>query len=196
MSSEQKTNLLSNFLENYDIEGICNYFIIEDPLQIVLVFDRVNWWEEGTKNPLRSKLIIMNLKSEIKNFLGLNVYIGMTVKDCLENNPLNESKSIEVKSLDKLIYPTLKDIFSNAQYDTRLYTNDSVEWTGFWVNEGGEDDTLLVGKPFQDSETFWYTNGKFFEGYPEMFGVEYPIFFEAIARFIKKEFKIDVNPIL
>lgn len=199
MDLHKKLNLLHSFLENYQIDGLCNYFLIEDPLQLILVVDK-SWWNDNDdyRNPTKVKRIISNLRQEIKNFLGFEIYIGSTVKDCDTENSLNESekKEMNIEMFDKLIYPTLKDIFNHTEYDTRVYTHESIIWKGFWLKDDKEGNTLLVGRPTEDSDTFWYTNGNFFHGYPEMFGVEYPAFFEAIARFILKEFKINVTPIL
>lgn len=83
--------LLENFMSELDVEGICGFWIDEEPddhdnfwVYIILDLD----WLENNQHPTKPGFVAGRMrngvKEEIKKFLGLNVMVGSVARKCPE----------------------------------------------------------------------------------------------------------------
>jgi len=83
-NESRELNLLHSFMDTFDSEGICGYFIIEDEkgFQVILVIDG-NWLKaKGIERSNLGGVLRNQIKKEIKSWVGLDVYVGSIEKNC------------------------------------------------------------------------------------------------------------------
>lgn len=102
MESREKTiKLLEAFLSNKEVDGVCGYTVVpddgEDTIQVIVVLDIDYIKKANTKPGFVARMIREGVKQEIKKWIGLDVYVGSTAKECNESEPMTESMSIHVK---------------------------------------------------------------------------------------------------
>lgn len=86
---DQKTlDLIKQFMENLDVEGICGFWVDydeEDILQdiwVYIILD-LDWLEEiPTKRDFVAKRMRLGIRDEIKKWLDLDVKVGSISKKC------------------------------------------------------------------------------------------------------------------
>jgi hypothetical protein len=61
--------------------------------------------------------------------------------------------------------------FENSVLDTRPYGDEPSEWEGIWIG-----DEMVIGVPLNDDNGTWFTNGPYFNGGNDYFGMSYPDF--------------------
>lgn len=100
---------------------------------------------------------------------------------------------VEEPQIDRIIKPFFEEHFGTAKYGN--WKTDGVPWEGIYKDE---NDTLVVllGFPIYDTENRWYSNGQYFRGWWDMFGLEPSDFNESMKRFVNKKFKLNINEIL
>ena len=83
-NESRELNLIHSFMDAFDSEGICGYFVIEDEkgFQVILVID-ADWLKTTDIEPSNLAGVLRNqIKKEIKSWVGLDVYVGSIVKNC------------------------------------------------------------------------------------------------------------------
>lgn len=86
-NEDKGLSLLEKFMSEYEIDGVCGFWV--DPEEdidglpwVYIIFDK-DWFSTLTTKPefivRRYKL---SLKEEIKKYLGIDVQVGTTVRDC------------------------------------------------------------------------------------------------------------------
>jgi hypothetical protein len=73
--------------------------------------------------------------------------------------------------------------FENGIVDTRPYGTRDLDWTGIWI-----DDFLVVGYPENNSSEEWFSNGPYFSGGADLFGVTYREFYNAMTMFLNSKY--------
>lgn len=107
----KKYNLLKTFLDDYKIEGVCGFEIIDDDeyddsYSVIIVFD-LDWLKTFLNPPLDviMKKYKRGLKEQILSFTGLEVpYVGSIARECGES--ILESLSPKIRR--RLQFHTLK----------------------------------------------------------------------------------------
>lgn len=88
-NDDKEIKLLTEFMENLDVEGICGFFI--DPehdehdfiwVYIILDLDWLNDNQHPTKPGFVANRMRNGVKEEIKKYLGLDVRVGSVAKKC------------------------------------------------------------------------------------------------------------------
>ena len=88
-NDDKEINLLTQFMENLEVEGICGFFI--DPehddhdliwVYIILDLDWLNDNQHPTKPGFVANRMRNGVKEEIKKYLGLDVRVGSVAKKC------------------------------------------------------------------------------------------------------------------
>jgi len=110
--------ILEKFLTIYftdnKINEVCDAWVDDEPdddglYWVYIVLDRK--FVEGTKPEFVVKRIKQGLKKEIKDYLGLNVEIGVTTKDCDNTENINESISSFIRR--RLSFENMKQDIDN-----------------------------------------------------------------------------------
>lgn len=85
---EQTKKILKLFLETYEVDGVCGFFIDDeensedDRLAVYMIIDE-NWLKQTqTKPGFVGKRMRDGIQEEIKKWLGIDVYVGSTVRKC------------------------------------------------------------------------------------------------------------------
>jgi len=90
--SEDKTvKLLSKFLEEYEVPGICGFWVDDEPddhdkYWVYIILDLDTLEDHPTKPGFVADRYRRGLQSEIKKFLGIDVMVGSTSRRCSELN--------------------------------------------------------------------------------------------------------------
>ena len=88
---EQKVKILEKFLESYNIEGICGFWVdknYNDETPVVYIIIDIDWIKEiQTKPEFVAKRIRIGVKEDIKKWLGIDVHTGSIARKCDEKNP-------------------------------------------------------------------------------------------------------------
>jgi RNAse (barnase) inhibitor barstar len=90
--SEDKTvKLLSKFLEEYEVQGICGFWVDEEPddhdkYWVYIILDLDTLEDHPTKPGFVADRYRRGLQSEIKKFLGIDVMVGSISRRCSELN--------------------------------------------------------------------------------------------------------------
>jgi hypothetical protein len=90
-SKFKTVKLLENFMSEFEVEGICGFFIDEEPddhdnfwVYIILDLD----WLQDNQHPTKPEFVARRMrngvKEEIKKFLGLDVMVGSVARKCPE----------------------------------------------------------------------------------------------------------------
>lgn len=89
-NDDKEIKLLTEFMENLDVEGICGFWIDEERddhdmmwVYIILDLDWVN--SVPTKPQFVANRMRQGVKEEIKKFLGVDVMVGSTARKCDES---------------------------------------------------------------------------------------------------------------
>jgi hypothetical protein len=88
---------------------------------------------------------------------------------------------ITPEKLDKVMKPYFDKVFEDTKWSESNL--DGETWQGL-INQDGE---LLVGHPEHDN-TAYYTNGQYFSNMWDLFSIDYNEFYNAMGRYIKKEY--------
>ena len=83
--------LLENFMSELEVEGICGFWVDEEPdvhdfiwVYIILDLD----WLENNQHPTKPGFVVQRMRSgvenEIKKFLSIDVRVGSVAKRCSE----------------------------------------------------------------------------------------------------------------
>ena len=114
MDSREKTiRLLETFLSDKEVDGVCGYIVDPDgegQIQVIVVLDIDYIKEANTKPGFVAKMIREGVKQEIKKWIGLDVYVGSTVKKCDESITESKKKYIVTESQYNLILESQKYI--------------------------------------------------------------------------------------
>lgn len=92
--------LLEKFISTLDLDNVCETWVDEEPDEdgkywVYMVLDK-GWY--GLTNPdFIVRRMKQGLRSEIKKFLGLDVEVGITFKDCGVEDSINEDISQRLK---------------------------------------------------------------------------------------------------
>jgi hypothetical protein len=90
--SEDKTvKLLSKFLEEYEVPGICGFWVDDEPddhdkYWVYIILDLDTLEDHPTKPGFVADRYRRGLQSEIKKFLGIDVMVGSISRRCSELN--------------------------------------------------------------------------------------------------------------
>ena len=89
MMDKNTIQLLNQFMGNLDVEGICGFWVDEEPdendmiwVYIIIDWDWVN--DSPTEPTFIAKRMRLGVKEEIKKFLGVDVMIGSIARKCNE----------------------------------------------------------------------------------------------------------------
>lgn len=84
-------SLLEKFLEDYEVPGICGYWVDDEPddhdkfwVYIILDLDMLE--DHPTKPGFVADRYRRGIQQEIKKFLGIDVMVGSTSRRCSELN--------------------------------------------------------------------------------------------------------------
>jgi hypothetical protein len=97
---EKTVKLLEKFISTLDFDNVCETWVDEEPDEdgkywVYMVLDK-GWY--GLTNPdFIVRRMKQGLKNEIKKFLGLDVEVGITFKDCGIEDSINEDISQKLK---------------------------------------------------------------------------------------------------
>lgn len=119
MDSREKTiKLLEAFLSNKEVDGVCGYTVVpddgEDTIQVIVVLDIDYIKKANTKPGFVARMIREGVKQEIKKWIGLDVYVGSTAKECNESETMTESKKKYIVTESQL--KRLKEYFDPIHY--------------------------------------------------------------------------------
>ena len=119
MDSREKTiKLLEAFLSDKEVDGVCGYMVVpddgEDSIQVVVVLDIDYIKKANTKPGFVARMIREGVKQEIKKWIGLDVYVGSTAKQCNESETMTESKKKYIVTESQL--KRLKEYFDPIHY--------------------------------------------------------------------------------
>ena len=119
MDSREKTiKLLEAFLSDKEVDGVCGYMVVpddgEDSIQVVVVLDIDYIKKANTKPGFIARMIREGVKQEIKKWIGLDVYVGSTAKECNESETMTESKKKYIVTESQL--KRLKEYFDPIHY--------------------------------------------------------------------------------
>ena len=119
MESREKTiKLLEAFLSDKEVDGVCGYMVVpddgEDSIQVVVVLDIDYIKKANTKPGFVARMIREGVKQEIKKWIGLDVYVGSTAKQCNESETMTESKKKYIVTESQL--KRLKEYFDPIHY--------------------------------------------------------------------------------
>jgi hypothetical protein len=97
--------------------------------------------------------------------------------------------------LDKHIKPFFDKKFANSTYiKNRKLTADI--WEGFIENDGGE---IFLGKPYygtaHEKIGHWFAWGDYFSDAMIIFGIDWIELWEALRRYVNKEFGLQIEKI-
>lgn len=88
METREKTvMLLKSFLSTKEVEGICGYFVDSDgegPVKVIVILDIDFIKNANTKPEFVARMLRNGVKNEIQKWLGIDVYVGSTAKECIE----------------------------------------------------------------------------------------------------------------
>ena len=149
MSDTSKTiKLLESFLSELEVDGICGFFVDSEEhdedkriaVYVIIDEDFVN--DANTKPGYIARMIRGGVQKEIKKWLGIEVYVGSTVRKCNKDAQMNESrkKYIVTESQYKLILETQKNIDAFQEI-----IDNQVEYIRRVCNQSAEDYQGDVG---------------------------------------------------
>jgi hypothetical protein len=78
--------------------------------------------------------------------------------------------------------------FENGVMDTKPYGTRGFNWTGIWI-----DNVLVVGYPENDITGTWFSNGTYFGGGADLFGVTYLEFYKAMKMYLNLRYHIKIK---
>jgi hypothetical protein len=87
MMEDKRIDVLSDFMENLDVKGICGFWIdVEEDIHgyiwVYIILD-LDWIQEiPTKPEFIARRMREGVKEEIKKWLGMDVMVGSTAKKC------------------------------------------------------------------------------------------------------------------
>lgn len=90
---------------------------------------------------------------------------------------------ITPEKLDKVMKPYFDKVFEHAKWREDSSNDYGETWQGFF-NQDGE---MLVGHPEHD-KTIYYTNGIYFSNMWDFFSIDAIEFYDAMGRYLKKEY--------
>lgn len=171
---EKAKQVLEAFIENYSMEGACGAFFVDPKMDVhsnynIHVVFNIDWIKNQEARPhLVAKKLRDNLKQEIKNYTGIDVYVSSSSTNCNNLDKLSESMSPHVKRrlsniklLDELTtildYEINIESFNNA--------SDAVEEIINMLNERILDEiwetTHRKVSLAEKDELYWYIHDRF-----------------------------------
>jgi len=93
------------------------------------------------------------------------------------------------KLIDALLLPYFKKKFENSFFDELEYEYNGI-WKGFYIQNKNSNPDLILGKPISDIGDTWFSSGEYFGSGPKIVGIEWNLFFEAMKRYIDKNYPL------
>jgi len=100
---------------------------------------------------------------------------------------------VSENQINRIIKKYLDGVFEKSYFGN--FKDDSNEWEGFLINsDGPEGYTTIVGRPVWDDH--WYSNGHYFMGMWDIFGLSPVEFNEILSSYIRDRYNIEMGVIL
>jgi hypothetical protein len=171
---EKAKQVLEAFIENYSMEGACGAFFVDPKMDVhsnynIHVVFNIDWIKNQEARPhLVAKKLRDNLKQEIKNYTGIDVYVSSSSTNCSNLNKLSESMSPHVKRRLSNI-KLLDELTTILDYEVSIKSfdnaSDAVEEIIDILNERILDEiwetTNRKVSLAEKDELYWYLHSKF-----------------------------------
>ena len=69
------------------------------------------------------------------------------------------------------------------------------KWSGV-IKDGDEGPLLLIGRPVGREDMMWYSNGQYFKGKWDLFGMSTYDFNKSLARYVNTNYGLNVTDII
>lgn len=96
---------------------------------------------------------------------------------------------ITESQIEKILKKYFDGVFNDAEFKVHKMDSDD-NWKGFV-----KDDVFLVGYPIDDN-SFWYTNGQYFNPMWDMFGIDVREFNTYMGEYLENRYNIEINHIM
>ena len=103
--------------------------------------------------------------------------------------------TITYEQLDRLMKPYWDDKFRGAEFGTIEEYSDDEDWSGL-IKKTPDGEILLVGYPYYDDGSTWFSNGEYFGGGWHMFNITSYEFNMSMLRYIEKNYDVHAYSIL
>jgi len=69
------------------------------------------------------------------------------------------------------------------------------KWSGV-IKDGDEGPMLLIGRPVGREDMMWYSNGQYFKGKWDLFGMSTYDFNSAMVRYVNSKYGLDISDVI